>query len=42
MTLEHAALSRTLTPIEVPCSAIYNLQSTINNRKWYEGLGLRP
>ncbi|WP_281257203.1 hypothetical protein [Candidatus Viridilinea mediisalina] len=36
ITLEHAALSRTLTPIGTPCSAIYNLQSAIYNRKWYE------
>ncbi|WP_165774548.1 hypothetical protein [Candidatus Viridilinea mediisalina] len=31
ITLEDAALSRTPTPIETPCSAIYNLQSTIYN-----------
>ncbi|WP_281257210.1 hypothetical protein [Candidatus Viridilinea mediisalina] len=33
ITLEHAALSRMLTPIGTPCSAICNLQSTIYNRK---------
>ncbi|PDW04346.1 S9 family peptidase [Candidatus Viridilinea mediisalina] len=31
ITLEDAALSRTLTPIETPCSGICNLQSTIVN-----------
>ncbi|PDW03288.1 S8 family serine peptidase [Candidatus Viridilinea mediisalina] len=31
ITLEHTALSRTLTPIGTPCSAICNLQSTIGN-----------
>ncbi|WP_165774784.1 hypothetical protein [Candidatus Viridilinea mediisalina] len=38
ITLEHAALSRTLTPIGMPCSVICNLQSTIVNGIIHSGL----